>query len=108
MLNKKLNEEFGCARCNYHNKDINNSHNRYLEKTMHTNYGDITVAIPCGCNDEYKLQQIKKYSNTTTQNMTKKSLHNTKRTAKKLALPTKNYFINLISFFPHFCDVLCP
>ena len=32
MLNKKLNEEFSCAKCNYHNNDINNSHNGYSHK----------------------------------------------------------------------------
>lgn len=36
---------------------------------MHTNYGDIEVAIPRDRNGEYEPQLIKKYQNKVTQDI---------------------------------------
>lgn len=46
VLYEKLNEELGYFRYDYHNKDIDNSCNGYSKKTVHTNYGDMDVAVP--------------------------------------------------------------
>lgn len=56
----------------YRNKDPDISRNGYSEKTMHTNYGDIDVAIPRDHNGEYEPQLIKKYQNIVTQDMEEK------------------------------------
>ena len=40
---------------------------------MHTSYGDMEVDIPRDRNGEFEPQIIKKYQNTVTQDMEKKS-----------------------------------
>ena len=41
---------------------------------MHSNYGDMDVAIPRDCNGDYESQLIKKYQNTVTQDIEEKIL----------------------------------
>ncbi len=72
VLDDKLNEEPGYSKYNYHNKEINNSHNNHSRKTMHTNYSNIEMAMPIYINSEYKSQLIKKYQNTITQDIKEK------------------------------------
>lgn len=43
---EKLNEELGYSKYDYRNKETDNSRNSHLQKTMHTNYGDMEVSIP--------------------------------------------------------------
>lgn len=38
----------------YRNKDTNNSRNGHSEKTMHTNYGDMQMAVPREHNGEFE------------------------------------------------------
>lgn len=73
-LDGELNEELGYSQYDYRNKDTENSCNGHSQKTMHTSYGDMDIAIPCDRNGEYESQLIKKYQNTLTQDMEEKIL----------------------------------
>ena len=74
VLDEELDEELGYSKYNYRNKDTDNSRNGHSQKTMHTSYGDMEVAIPRDRNGEYEPQVIKKYQNTVTQDMEEKIL----------------------------------
>ena len=73
-LDEELDEELGYSKYDYRNKDTDNSRNGHSQKTMHTSYGDMEVAIPHDRNGEYEPQLIKKYQNTVTQDMEEKIL----------------------------------
>lgn len=74
VLVEELNEELGYSKYDYRNKNTDNSRNGHSQKTMHTSYGDMDVAIPRDRNGEYEPQVIKKYQNTVTQDMEEKIL----------------------------------
>ena len=74
VLDEELDEELGYSKYDYRNKDTDNSRNGHSQKTMHTSYGDMNVAIPRDRNGEYEPQLIKKYQNTVTQDMEEKIL----------------------------------
>ena len=63
-LDEELDEELGYSKYDYRNKDTENSRNGHSQKTMHTSYGDMEIAIPRDRNGEYEPQLIKKYQNT--------------------------------------------
>ena len=71
-LDEELDEELGYSKYDYRNKDTDNSRNGHSQKTMHTSYGDMEVAIPRDRNGEYEPQLIKKYQNTGPQDMEEK------------------------------------
>ena len=73
-LDEELDEELGYSRYDYHNKGTDNSRNGHSQKTMHTSYGDMEIAIPRDRNGEFEPQLIKKYQNTVTQDMEEKIL----------------------------------
>ena len=73
-LDEELDEELGYSKYDYRNKDTENSRNGHSQKTMHTSYGDMEIAIPRDRNGEYEPQLIKKYQNTITQDMEEKIL----------------------------------
>lgn len=60
-LDEELNEKLGYSKYDYRNKETDNSRNGHSRKTMHTDYGDMDVAIPRDRNGDYELQLIKKY-----------------------------------------------
>ena len=68
-LDEELDEELGYSKYDYRNKYTENSRNGHSQKTMHTSYGDMDIAIPRDRNGEYEPQLIKKYQNTVTQDM---------------------------------------
>lgn len=72
VLDKELDEDPGCSRYDYRNKNTDSSRNGHSQKTMHTSYGDIDAAIPRDRNGGYEPQLIKKYQNTVTQDMEEK------------------------------------
>ena len=74
VLDQELDEELGYSKYDYRNKDTNNSRNGHSQKTLHTSYGDMDVAIPRDRNGKYEPQLIKKYQNTVTQDMEEKIL----------------------------------
>jgi transposase-like protein len=71
-LDEELDEELGYSKYDYHNKDTDNSRNGHSQKTMHTSYGDMEVAIPRDRKGEYEPRLIQKYQNTVTQDMEEK------------------------------------
>ena len=73
-LDEELDEELGYSKYDYRNKYTENSRNGHSQKTMHTSYGDMDIAIPRDRNGEYEPQLIKKYQNTVTQDMEEKIL----------------------------------
>lgn len=73
-LDEELDEELGYSKYDYRNKDTENSRSGHSQKTMHTSYGDMEVAIPRDRNGEYEPQLIKKYQNTISQDMEEKIL----------------------------------
>ena len=72
VLDEELDEELGYSKYDYKNKETDNSRNGHSEKTMHTSYGDMNVAIPRDRKGDYEPQLIKKYQNTVTQDMEEK------------------------------------
>ena len=58
---EELNDELGYSKYYYRNKETDNSRNGHFHKTMHTDYGDMNVAIPRNRNGYYEPQLIKKY-----------------------------------------------
>jgi len=45
ILDEELDEELGCSKYDYRNKDTDNSRNGHSSKTMHTSYGDMEEKI---------------------------------------------------------------
>ena len=74
VLDQELDEELGCSKYDYRNKETDNSRNGHSTKTMHTSYGDMEMAVPRDRNGDYEPQLIKKYQNTVTQDMEEKIL----------------------------------
>ncbi|MDE7113909.1 MAG: IS256 family transposase, partial [Acetatifactor sp.] len=74
LLEGVLDEELGYSKYDYKNKDTDNSRNGHSQKTLHTSYGDMEMAVPRDRNGEYEPQLIKKYQNTVTQDMEERIL----------------------------------
>ncbi len=74
VLDQELDEELGCSKYDYRNKETDNSRNGHSTKTMHTSYGDMEMAVPRDRNGDYEPQLIKKYQNTVTQDIEEKIL----------------------------------
>ncbi len=45
-LDGELDESLGYSRYDYKNKETGNSRNGHSNKTMHTSYGDMNLAVP--------------------------------------------------------------
>lgn len=73
-LDEELDEELGYSKYDYRNKETDNSRNGHSVKTMHTDYGDMDIAIPRDRHGDYEPRLIKKYQNTVTQDMEEKIL----------------------------------
>ena len=67
-LDQEMDEELGCSKYDYRNKETDNSR----KKTMHTSYGDMEIDIPRDRKGEFEPQIVKKYHNTVTQDMEEK------------------------------------
>ena len=72
-LDEELNEKLGYSKYDYRNKETDNSRNGHSHKTIHTDYGNMDMAIPRDRKGEYEPQLIKKYQNKLTQDMEEKS-----------------------------------
>lgn len=62
VLDEELYEELGYSKYDYKNKDTSNGKNGYSQKTMHTSYGDMKIAVHHERNSEYEPHLIKKIS----------------------------------------------
>lgn len=69
---EELEQELGCSKYDYRNKETNNSRNGHSQKTMHTSYGDMQIDVPRDRHGEFEPQIVKKYQNTITQDMEEK------------------------------------
>ena len=65
-LDGELDEELGCSKYDYRNKETYNSRNGYNTKTLHTSYGDMELDVPCDRNGEFEPKIVKKYQDTLT------------------------------------------
>lgn len=74
ILDEELNEEPGCSKYDYRNKEMDNCRNGYFQKTMHASYGDMEPDIPRDRKREFEPQVIKKYQNTITRDMKERIL----------------------------------
>lgn len=61
MLNGELDDELGYDRYDQTNKKTENSRNGYSEKSMRSEFGDVTIKIPRDRNGEFEPQIVKKY-----------------------------------------------
>ncbi|MGL5208399.1 IS256 family transposase [Cetobacterium sp.] len=59
----ELEEELGYTKCDYRNKDFNNSRNGYSSKKLKSSAGEIKVNVPRDRNGEYEPQVMKKHQN---------------------------------------------
>ena len=73
-LDEESDEKLGYSKYDYRNKETDNNRNGHSDKTMHTSYGNMDIAIPRDRNGDYEPQLIKKYQNTVTQGMEEKIL----------------------------------
>ena len=64
-LDEELDEKFGYSEYDYRNKNTDNSRNGHSQKTMHTSYGNMDIAIPRDRNGIRTTahQKIPKYRN---------------------------------------------
>ena len=58
VLVEELDEELGYSKYDYRNKNTNNSRNGHSQKTMHTSYGDMEIAIARDRSGEYEPQDF--------------------------------------------------
>ena len=61
MLNSELDEELGYEKYDQSNKKTENSRNGFSEKSMRSEYGDVTIKIPRDRKGEFEPQVVKKY-----------------------------------------------
>lgn len=66
ILKEELSEFLGYDKYDTKSKESTNSRNGYSSKTLHTEDGDIKVAIPRDREDEFEPNLIKKHENTLT------------------------------------------
>lgn len=56
MLQGELEEELGYPKHEYASKDIDNSRNGFSEKTLRSDFGDISISVPRNCKGSFELQ----------------------------------------------------
>lgn len=78
-LDEEPDEELSYSKYDYRNKDTDNSRNGHSQKTMHTSYGDMEVAIPRDRNGEYEPQLIKKSEHCDAEHGGENTVHVCKR-----------------------------
>jgi transposase-like protein len=68
-LEGELDEELGYTRYDYRNKETENSRNGHSKKTVHTDMGDMEIAVPRDRKGEFEPQLVPKHANTISQDM---------------------------------------
>ena len=59
-LEAKLDDELGCNKYDYRNKDTDNSRNGHSAKTMKTSFGEVDIDVPRDCKGEFEPRLVKK------------------------------------------------
>ena len=65
-LDGELDDELGCTKYDYRNKDGNNSRNGYSKKTLKTSFGETEIKVPRDRDGEFEPQLVKKNQTTLT------------------------------------------
>ena len=65
-LDGELDDEPGCTKYDYRNKDGNNSRNGYSKKTLKTSFGETEIKVPRDRDGEFEPQLVKKNQTTLT------------------------------------------
>ena len=73
-LETELDEELGCSRYDYCNKNTENSRNGHSSKTLRTSFGDVEVAVPRDRKGEFEPQLLKKNQTSISQDIEEKIL----------------------------------
>ena len=59
-LEAELDDELGCSKYDYKNKDTDNIRNGHSSKTLRTSFGDVEVSVPRNRKGEFEPQVLKK------------------------------------------------
>ncbi len=73
-LEAELDEELGCSRYDYRNKETDNSRNGHSSKTLKTSFGDVEVSVPRDRRGEFEPQLLKKNQTSIIQDVEEKIL----------------------------------
>ena len=65
-LDGELDDELGCTKYDYRNKEGENSRNGYSKKTLKTSFGETEIKVPRDRNGEFEPQLVKKNQTTLT------------------------------------------
>lgn len=61
MLQGELEEELGYSKHDYTSKDTDNSRNGFSEKTLRSDFGDISIQVPRDRKGSFEPQIVKKH-----------------------------------------------
>jgi len=73
-LEAELDDELGCSRYDYKNKETDNSRNGYSSKTLRTSFGDVDVSVPRDRKGEFEPKVLKKNQTGISQDIEEKIL----------------------------------
>ena len=73
-LDAELDDELGCSRYDYKNKNTDNSRNGHSSKTLRTSFGDVEVSVPRDRQGKFEPQLLKKNQTSISQDIEEKIL----------------------------------
>ncbi len=73
-LEAELDDELGYSKCDYKNKDTDNSRNGHSSKTLRTSFGNVEVSVPRDRKGEFEPQVLKKNQTSISQDIEEKIL----------------------------------
>ena len=73
-LEAELDDELGCSKYDYKNKDTDNSRNGHSSKRLRTSFGEVDVSVPRDRKGEFEPQVLKKNQTSISQDIEEKIL----------------------------------
>ena len=73
-LEAELDDELGCSKYDYKNKDTDNSRNGHSSKTLRTSFGDVEVSVSRNRKGEFEPQVLKQDQASISQDIEEKIL----------------------------------
>ena len=73
-LEAELDDELGCSKYDYKNKDTDNIRNGHSSKTLRTSFGDVEVSVPRNRKGEFEPQVLKQDQASISQDIEEKIL----------------------------------
>ena len=73
-LDAELDDELGCSRYDYKNKETDNSRNGHSSKTLRTSFGEAEIAVPRDRKGEFEPRLLKKNQTSISQDIEEKIL----------------------------------